>query len=318
MSLFAAIHNLIFQRYLIIVLSLLGAAGIAIALVRLFSKKDIAAVIRTYRSWLLMAPLIIMSIGLGREAFIALIAILAMLGFKEFARATGLYDDWGMTVAVYLGILAMSVLTLMSDPFTGERGWFGMFRALPVYAVALILLIPVLRNRSKGQLQAMSLAVIGFMYLGWMFGHLGFLANSDHPYGYLFYLIVAVELNDVAAYTFGKLFGRRPFRSEISPKKTWEGSFGALAVSMALPWVMGFSFPHFGPLQKILTGLLVGVGGQLGDLSISVIKRDLGIKDMGVTIPGHGGILDRIDSLIYTSPLFCHMINFFYGLHGKG
>lgn len=318
MSLFAATHDIIFQRYLIIVLSLLGIGGVALAFIKLFSKKDIASVMRTYRSWLLMAPLIIVSIGLGREAFIILITVLAMAGFKEFARATGLYNDWGMTIAVYAGILAMSALTLMNDPFTGGPGWFGMFRTLPVYAVAFILLIPILRNRSKGQLQAMSLAVIGFIYLGWMFGHLGFFANSDHPYGYLLYLIVAVELNDVAAYTFGKLFGRRPFRSEISPKKTWEGSLGALAVSMALPWLMGFSFPHFGPLQKVLTGLIVGVGGQLGDLSISVIKRDIGIKDMGATIPGHGGILDRIDSLIYTSPLFCHMINFFYGLHGKG
>src|SRR5207302_1954427 len=103
-------------------------------------------------------------------------------------------------------------------------------------------------------------------------------------------------------------------RTEISPNKTWEGSIGALTFSMILPWIMGFSFPHFAPIHKILAGLIVGVGGQLGDLSISFIKRDLGIKDMGVVIPGHGGILDRIDSLIYTAPLFVHMIHWFFGL----
>jgi phosphatidate cytidylyltransferase len=129
------------------------------------------------------------------------------------------------------------------------------------------------------------------------------------------YLIFAVELNDVAAFTFGRLFGQHPFRSNISPKKTWEGAIGALCFSMALPWLLRFSFPHFGTLQLVLTGLIVGVGGQLGDLSISVIKRDIGIKDMGVTIPGHGGILDRIDSLIYTAPLFMHMVDFYYGLN---
>jgi phosphatidate cytidylyltransferase len=131
----------------------------------------------------------------------------------------------------------------------------------------------------------------------------------------LLYLIFAVEINDVAAYTFGKLLGRHPLRSNISPKKTWEGSLGALAVSMALPWVLRFSFPHFGTVELILTGLIVGVTGQFGDLSMSVIKRDLGLKDMGVLIRGHGGILDRIDSLIYVTPLFFHMARWFHGLY---
>jgi phosphatidate cytidylyltransferase len=128
------------------------------------------------------------------------------------------------------------------------------------------------------------------------------------------YLVFAVELNDVAAFTCGRLFGRHPLRRTISPKKTWEGSLGALAVSLVLPWLLHFSFPHFGPLQCILTGLIVGIGGQLGDLSISVIKRDLGVKDMGALIQGHGGILDRIDSLIFVAPLFLHMARYFYGL----
>jgi phosphatidate cytidylyltransferase len=123
---------------------------------------------------------------------------------------------------------------------------------------------------------------------------------------------VAVTLNDVAAYACGRLFGRRPLRSNISPKKTWEGALGGAAVSLLLPWLLRFSFPHFGVWELILTGLIVGIGGQLGDLSISVIKRDLGVKDMGSSIPGHGGILDRIDSLIYVAPLFFHMTRLFH------
>jgi phosphatidate cytidylyltransferase len=186
--------------------------------------------------------------------------------------------------------------------------------AVPVFAIALILLIPILRNRARGELQRMSLAIVGFVYIGWMFGHLGFLANANNAYGFLCYIIFATELNDVAAFTFGKLFGGHPLRSEISPKKTWEGALGAVAVSMILPWLLRFSFPSFGPVQLILTGLIVGIGGQLGDLSISVIKRDIGTKDMGSTIPGHGGILDRIDSLIYVAPLFMHMAGYYYGL----
>jgi phosphatidate cytidylyltransferase len=132
---------------------------------------------------------------------------------------------------------------------------------------------------------------------------------------YLFYLIVAVELNDVAAFTFGRLFGKHPLRSNISPKKTWEGSLGALLVSLALPWGVRFSFPQFSACELILAGIIVGVGGQLGDLSISVIKRDLGIKDMGTLLEGHGGILDRIDSLIYVAPLFFHLVRWSHGLY---
>jgi len=248
---------------------------------------------------------------------IAALTLIGLLGFKEFARATGLYRDWWMTGGVYAGILAAGVTTMVPHPgpATGVSGWYGLFMALPVYVIALILLIPIVRNRTEGQLQAISLAIVGFIYIGWMFGHLAFLANPTHHYGYLLFLVFAVEVNDVAAFTFGRLFGKHPFRSRISPKKTWEGALGALGVSLLLPWVLRFSFPHFAPRELVLTGLIVGIGGQLGDLSISIIKRDIGIKDMGATIPGHGGILDRIDSLIYTAPLFMHMVDYYHGLN---
>src|SRR5207245_5590382 len=122
----------------------------------------------------------------------------------------------------------------------------------------------------QGQLQAIALSIVGFLYFGWMFGHLIFLMNAKHAYGYVLYILFAVELNDVAAFTFGKLFGRHQLRSNISPKKTWEGSLGAFAVSMLLPWALRFTLPHeFTALDLILTGLIVGVGGQLGDLAIS-------------------------------------------------
>ena len=187
--------------------------------------------------------------------------------------------------------------------------------ALPVYVIALILLVPIIRNRTKGQLQVVALAMVAFMYLGWMFGHFTYLANAKYAYAYLLYLLVAVELNDVAAFTFGKLFGRHPLRSAISPKKTWEGSVGALAVSLALPWALWFTMPHLTPLDLVAIGLIVGIGGQLGDLSISVFKRDVGVKDMGAVIPGHGGILDRIDSLIYVAPIFFHVIRFRHDIY---
>ena len=120
-------------------------------------------------------------------------------------------------------------------------------------------------------------------------------------------------INDVAAFTFGRVFGKRKLRERISPNKTLAGSVGALCVSLVMPWLLWFSFPHFSPALLILTGLIVGIGGQLGDLVISYIKRDIGIKDMGTTIRGHGGILDRIDSMIFVAPIFFHMVRWFGG-----
>jgi phosphatidate cytidylyltransferase len=315
MSPSAALDSTIFQTYVAITLTLLVVAGFAIAILKWGFKKDMSHPWASYRGWLVMIPLLLLCIFLGRIPAIIFFTLVAIFGFKEFARATGLYEDWGMTGGVYLGIIGVGVVSLVHNPRLDVPGWYGLFAILPAYVIALLLLIPILRNRARGQLQVIALAVVGFVYLGWMFGHVIFLANSTYAYGYLMYLLFAVEVNDVAAYTCGKAFGKHPLRSEISPKKTWEGAIGALAVSMALPWALHFSFPHFGALECILTGLIVGIGGQLGDLSISVIKRDLQIKDMGALMSGHGGILDRLDSLIYVAPLFFHMVRFFHDIY---
>ena len=308
----AALQSDIFRLYFFIMVALLLAAGAILSLLTWGLGKDVRSVWTTYRSWLVMTVLVVGAVFAGRFVSIMFFSLLAIFGFKEFARATGLYRDWWMTGAAYLAIVCVGMVTLITDPNNSQPGWYGLFMTLPVYAIAALLIVPILRNQPAGQVQTVSLAIVGFVYIGWMFGHLGFLTNSAHAYGYLLYLIVAVEVNDVAAFVFGKLFGRHKLRSNISPNKTWEGSLGALAVSLVLPWALWFSFPHFGPLQLILAGLIIGVGGQLGDLSISFIKRDLGIKDTGAVIPGHGGILDRLDSLIYTSPLFLHMVDYFY------
>ena len=315
MSPTAALDSPVFLFYAGLVAGLLIVAGTAIAILHWGVRRDVTHAWNAYRGWLFIVPVVFGAIFLGRVVSIVFFTIVAVFGFKEFARATGLYRDWGMTGAVYLGIIACGVMLLPTDPGTGNPGWYGMFMALPVYVIAAIIALPILRNRVQGQLQALALSIVGFIYFGWMFGHLAFLANAKHAYAYLLYVLLAVELNDVAAFTCGRLFGRHQLRSNISPKKTWEGSLGALAVSMLLPWLVRFTFPHFEARDCILAGLIVGVGGQLGDLAISVIKRDLGIKDMGATIPGHGGILDRIDSLIYVAPLFFHTVRWYHDLY---
>ena len=305
-------NSSIFLGYVIIIGALLLLAGLLLVVLRL-SGKDVSSPLATYRGWLVMIPIVLVTLLLGREATIAGVTLLAAFGFREFARATGLYADWWMTGIVYLAIVALGAVALVTDPRLGQPGWYGFFMALPTFVIALILLVPVLRNRAQGELQKVALAIFGFIYFGWMFMHLGLLANTANARGYLLFLIFAVEINDVAAYTFGKMFGKRKLRERISPNKTLAGSIGAIAVSLLLPWLLWFSFPDFSPALLILTGLIVGIGGQLGDLVISYIKRDIGIKDMGATIQGHGGVLDRVDSMIFVAPIFFHMVRWFTG-----
>jgi phosphatidate cytidylyltransferase len=316
MSPHTALHDPVLRAYFWIVLISLAVAGAVLGFLGFVLKKETASMFETYWSWVLIAGIGFIVVFLGRIATIVGVTLLAICAFREFARASGLYRDSWMTSAVYAGIVTVGIASLISDPRGAEQGsgWYGFFVAVPAFAIALILLIPIFRNRARGQLQSISLAIIGFVYIGWMFGHLGFIANARNAYGFICYIIFATELCDVAAFAFGKIFGRHPLRSEISPKKTWEGALGAFGVAMILPWLLRFSFPFFGAWQLILTGLIVGIGGQVGDLSISVIKRDIGTKDMAATIPGHGGILDRIDSLVYAAPLFMHMTGYYYPL----
>jgi phosphatidate cytidylyltransferase len=304
----------ILRIYLAIAAGLLLFAGTAIVLLKFVFKKNAEHAWHAFRGWLIMIPLVVGAVLLGRSATIVFFGLVALGGLTEFARATGLYRDWFITGWVYLGIAAMTVVTLIPPPGEAGPGWYGMFMALPVYVVAGILIMPILRDRTKGQLQLIALGIVGFLYVGWMFGHLALLANGHNSTGYILFLLFSVPLCDVAAFTFGKMFGRHKMRPNISPNKTWQGSFGAFAVGMALPWIFRFSLVGFGTRELILAGVIVGIGSQLGDLSISVIKRDIGIKDMGSLIEGHGGVLDRIDSLIYVAPLFFHMTRYFVGL----
>lgn len=323
-----ALHDPVFRAYLGIVLSLLLGAGMVLAVLQFVLRVQLGGVWQTYRSWLWMAPLVALAIFAGRVPFTIGVTVVALLAFLEFARISGLALDGWMSGAVCLGIIAVGVAALLDA---------GLAFAA-VSAFLLLALPPILRNRrgsvvagdcdpsrseapspagvtapgSDSELWRMSLGMVAFVLLGWMFGQLGFFASSPNAYGYLCYLIFATEVTDVSAFAFGRMFGRHPLRSEISPGKTWEGALGALAVALALPWLLRFSFPFFGTGQLILAGVIVGVGGPLGDLSLSVIKRALGAKDWGAAIPGHGGVLDRIDSLVFVVPLFMQMTEYYY------
>jgi|SRR3984893_17130517 phosphatidate cytidylyltransferase len=307
MSPTAALASDVLRFFALLTTALLAVGGGTIAVVRFRFRKNVSHAWDSYRGWLVMVPIISLSLFAGRVVTICFFAMIAVVAFTEYARATGLHRDLAMTFVSLTGIVGIGVIALARDRY-------GLFITMPVFVSAALLLVSILRNRPEGQLKAIALGLFGFLYIGWMFGHLALLANTRNAYGYLLYLLFAVEINDVAAFICGKLFGRHPLCTNVSPLKTREGALGAVLISAAFPLAVRFALPDFSALECAFAGLIVGVAGHLGDLSISVIKRDIGVKDMGTLIPGHGGVLDRIDSLLYTAPLFFHFTRYAHGL----
>lgn len=128
---------------------------------------------------------------------------------------------------------------------------------------------------------------------------------------WLFYLFVLTALNDIGQFVSGKLFGRQKIAPQISPNKTWQGLLGGVVVSQCVTLVLGTYFDIASPARMAVYALLLSVGGFVGDLMFSAAKRHLGIKDFSQLIPGHGGILDRVDSLVVTAPLLYWLIRTF-------
>lgn len=153
------------------------------------------------------------------------------------------------------------------------------------------------------------LVTVGAMAVLPRFASLPFDASTN--LAWLFYLFVLTALNDIGQFVSGKLFGRRKIAPHISPNKTWQGLFGGVVISQCVALVLGAFFALASPGRMAVYALLLSVGGFIGDLMFSAAKRQLGIKDFSQLIPGHGGILDRVDSLVVTAPLLYWLIRTF-------
>lgn len=259
-----------------------------------------------YMSFFIMVPVIVLPLAWNAAAFQTTVMVLSMLGFLEFARATGLFEDRTM-VAVVLAATGLLYYPVFI-------GWYGLYQAVPAYAIVLLLLICVWRGEYEGMVHKVSLAVLAIIYFGWFFSHLAYLRNFGSGLLYVAYFLFLVIGNDVFAYLTGNIFGRHKLIPNLSPNKTVEGFFGAMLLVVASALLLRpFLLPHVTASHAALLGLIIALGGTSGDLTLSFIKRDLGIKDMGSLIPGHGGLLDRMNSILFTAPLFFHVVRFFYG-----
>lgn len=266
-----------------------------------------------YGSWLVLLPLMFGPVLLGKAWTIGAVTILALLCLSEFARATGLFREYVTTAVVALGILAVN--------FAALDNWYRFFVALWPLTTVILLVATIPLDRPAGYIQRNALAIFAFMLLGVGLGHLGYMANDPGYRPLVLMLLAAIALNDVAAFTWGKLIGGRKLLPNTSPNKTISGAVGALCTTTALVAFLGHlifagtAMDHWALL--LFLGVLVSVAGQCGDLMLSSIKRDIGIKDMGAALPGHGGIMDRFNSLLLVAPAVFHLINYVVGI-GEG
>jgi phosphatidate cytidylyltransferase len=263
-----------------------------------------------YYAWLVIIPVLIVPILLGAFWTIVGIGLLSLFCYREYARATGLMREKWVSFLNVVGIVLLILATL--------DHWYGLFMALPSLTVAAIAAFAVLQDRPQGYIQRVALAIFGYLLFGVCLGHLAYLANDTHYRSMIVLVFVAVEMNDVFAFCCGKLFGQRKLCRNTSPNKTIAGAVGALMLTTMLVVLLG-RFVFAGTIMASLPhliglGALTSIAGQFGDLTLSSIKRDLGIKDMATTIPGHGGLLDRFDSILLAAPVFFHYVNYFIGV----
>ncbi len=261
-----------------------------------------------YFSWMAMIPLVVVPVLIGAAWTILAVASLCLLCFREFAAATGLFRERLMSVLVVFGILGLT--------FAVADHWYRLFVALTPMSVVVIMAVSTSVNSPKGYIQRVALAIFGFILFGTCLEHLAYMANDRHYRTLILLLIFSVQLNDVFAYIVGKSLGGPKLLPQTSPNKTISGSLGAVVLTTLLVFFLsGIAFPEgrlAEPLQRVVLGFLISVAGQLGDLTLSAIKRNVGIKDMGAIIPGHGGVLDRANSLLLSAPVMFHIVNHFH------
>jgi phosphatidate cytidylyltransferase len=262
-----------------------------------------------YRSWIWLALCILIPILAGAFWTIVAVATLSFLCYREYARITGLFRERTISFIVVVGILLITLSVL--------DNWYRLFVALFPLTVALIAVGGLIPDQPKGYIQRVGLGVLGLVLFGSGLGHLGYMANDWNYRPILLLIIFAVELNDIFAYICGHLFGHRKFVPNTSPNKTVGGALGAIVLTAPL-FAIGAHFVWRGtaldtPVCLVGLGIIVSVVGQFSDLMLSSIKRDLGLKDTAKLIPGHGGILDRFDSLILVAPAVFHYVNYFVG-----
>lgn len=257
-------------------------------------------------SILLGVPVILACIFYGGLPFLFLVLILALIAVNEFYN---LMMKKGYFPAYYVGNLITASFIIFGY-YALKRNWEPAHSAILTLAAAIAMISGVFLKREKDTIVDVAVTILGMVYVGWFLSYLFFIRSLTEHGGYLFFLVFTVWAMDVAAYLAGRVFGHTKLIPSISPKKTWEGAIAGFVVCLTAAAI--FSQTAQLPLgHALILGALIGIFGQISDLVESLIKREAGAKDSSDLIPGHGGVLDRIDSFVLTAPLMYYYLIIF-------
>jgi phosphatidate cytidylyltransferase len=265
-------------------------------------------------SALLILPPLALLVHFGSPLhFLLLVILMVGLALVEFYRmlAAKGFPCWGRLGVTCGGMLPF--VFYISD--IGNQGAVAAVQGAVASIIVLLFLVGLFTCQELvTSVQSMAFTLLGVFYIGWLLSYLVLLRLLiDGPH-YVFYVFGVVWLGDAVALVCGTLFGRHKFAPTLSPRKTIEGAVGGLLGSLCGAtlggrWLLG----HFTLTQCLVVGCLLAVLGQLGDLSESLLKRSAGVKDSGVLIPGHGGILDKVDGILFGAPALYYYILYVIG-----
>ena len=298
------------------VLALLVLASLVTAILRRTAKGMDPAVLdnlsHRVKAWWAMVAVFGVSVALGRNGLFAFYLLLSFLALREFITLTPTPRGDHRTLAwIFFAVLPLHYLFAWAP-------WYGMFLIfIPVYAFVLIPIRSAWAGDTQDFLARTAKLQWGVLVCIYFLSHLPMLLHLPIR-GYegenaqlLFFVVLVTQVSDVLQYTFGKLFGRHPIAPTVSPGKTREGliygGLAATAIGTALWWATPFS-----PAVAAGMSALLVLAGFCGGLVMSAVKRSLGAKDWGRGIPGHGGVLDRVDSLLFAAPVFFHLVGYYF------
>ena len=317
-ELITLISESLFVRTLVGILALLIFSSLLSWCLRALSKTEknralFDHIIVRINAWWVMAIVLAIAFYGGLTTTVLLFFLLSVFALREFLRLTPLQstDRW-------IAIVAYIVFTPLQYWFVYDH-WYGMFAVLiPVYAFMVIPFLLALMGNTQNFLArtsslqwALMLCVYSVSYLP-AFLILPFNGEyAEHNMQLVLFFVIVVQLSDVLQFVYGKLFGKHALSPNVSPNKTWEGLIGGIATA-TLVGVCLRDLTPFSAEQAAIVCFVILIAGFAGGLCMSAIKRDRGVKDFGHMINGHGGVLDRLDSVVFSAPLFFHICRYWF------
>lgn len=252
---------------------------------------------------LLCTPVVWACVYFGGIYSLLLVLLLALFSVNEFYN---LMMKKGYFPAYWVGNL-ITIFFIVFAYYSLNKNWELAQSAILTIAATLALMAGVFLKREKDTIVDVAVTLLGMIYIGWFFSYLLFIRNLTAHGGYLFFLMLTIWTMDIVAYLIGKKFGKHKLCPTISPNKTWEGAIAGFITSIIAAEIFS-GITMINGTHALTLGILIGIVAQLSDLVESVIKRDAGVKDASDLLPGHGGVLDRIDSFILTAPIMYYYV----------